>query len=206
MNNRLLITVAAIVALAVGFWSGQHENKPSSPSQKILSQKEKFQGVKLDPARKLGIPELQSGDGVAFSKQNLEGKWSLLFYGYTHCPDICPVTLNTVAAAKQQAGSFPQVVFVSVDPKRDTAKLVSEYVRYFDKDFIGVTGEEKMLQAMATQMSVVAMTVPSDKPDEYLVDHSSNLLLLNPAVELAAMLRPPHSVQSIQQALDVLIP
>jgi len=129
-----------------------------------------------------------------------------LFYGYTHCPDICPATLSMLAAAKKLAADkqqpFPQVVFVSVDPQRDKAALVADYVRYFDEDFIGVTGEEKLLQAMAMQMSVAAMAMPAEKPgDAYLVDHSANLMLLNPQVEMVAMLKPPFGADQVLQTI-----
>lgn len=203
-SSRYVIIVCAGLAMLAGFWFGQ-KNEQHNNQQASLTTATDFQGIKFNPARKLGIPHLQKDNEQLFSKQDLEGKWSLLFYGYTHCPDICPATLNTVAVAKRESRAFPQVVFVSVDPKRDDARLVNAYVRYFDKEFVGVTGEEKLLQAMAMQMSVASMSVPSDKPEEYLVDHSSNLLLLNPAVELVAMLRPPHTVQSIRQALDALM-
>lgn len=180
-------------------------NDDSSSSQTDVSRPQ-IQGFVLQTPRKIGVPELQNADGTVFDNAALTGKWSLLFYGYTHCPDICPTTLSTVAAARQEALSrpidFPQVIFISVDPKRDDAELVGEYVRYFDESFIGVTGEERMLQAMAQQMSVAAMVVPSDKPGEYLVDHSSNLMLINPQAELVAMLRPPHTVQSILDSIS----
>ena len=197
--NKIIISVAAVVALAAGFRFGQLGDEKSAPVIKI-------QGYVLETPRKIGVPELQQDNGNAFTKQDLTGHWSLLFYGYTHCPDICPTTLNSVAAAKQkfhgQSEYFPQVIFISVDPKRDDVELIGEYVRYFDEDFIGVTGEEKMLQAMAMQMSVVALAVPSDKPEEYLVDHSSNLMLLNPDAELVAMLRPPHTADGILKSLN----
>ncbi len=160
-----------------------------------------IQGFVLETPRNVGIPELSMADGTPFDKSVLEGRWNLVFYGYTHCPDICPITLSTVAEAKKQTGGFPQVVFISVDPKRDDAKLVGEYAAYFDPDFICVTGDEANLQAMAMQMSVVAEAQPADENGEYLVDHSSALMLLNPDVKLAAMLQPPHSVESIVDAV-----
>lgn len=201
MNNRLILTVAAVAALVAGYWFGQH-NTPAT--EKTASNS--IQGFVLKTPRKIGVPELLRDNGEAFTKQDLTGHWSLLFYGYTNCPDICPTTLSTIAAAKKQAATFPQVVFVSVDPKRDNAELIGEYVRYFDKDFIGVTGEEKMLQAMATQMSVAAMAMPPEKPgDAYLVDHSANLMLLNPDGNLMAILRPPHTVDTILHSINTVM-
>lgn len=202
MNNRLILTVAAVAALVAGYWFGQHNTAPATDD----AAGNPIQGFVLKTPRKIGVPELLRDNGEAFTKQDLTGHWSLLFYGYTNCPDVCPTTLSTIAAAKKQATDFPQVIFVSVDPKRDNAELIGEYVRYFDQDFIGVTGEEKMLQAMATQMSVAAMALPPEKPgDAYLVDHSANLMLLNPDGNLAAILRPPHSVDSILHSINTVM-
>ena len=201
MNTKLLLTVAAVAALIAGYWFGQQNTSTDTGAAQS-----EIQGFILKTPRKIGVPELTRDDGKPFTKQDLSGHWSLLFYGYTNCPDICPTTLSTIAAAKIQATDFPQVIFVSVDPKRDNAELVGEYVRYFDKDFIGVTGEEKMLQAMATQMSVAAMAMPPEKPgDAYLVDHSANLMLLDPDGNLVAMLRPPHSVDSILHSISTVV-
>ena len=203
MNNRLLLTLAAVIALLAGFWLGQSGTETTSPQ---ADQANSIQGFILKTPRKIGVPELIRDDGELFSLSDLTGHWSLLFYGYTNCPDICPTTLNTIAAAKKQADNFPQVVFVSVDPQRDNAQLVGDYVRYFDRDFVGVTGEEKLLQAMAAQMSVAAMAMPPEKPgDAYLVDHSANLMLLNPEGRMVAMLRPPHSVDSILHSINTVM-
>ncbi len=202
MNNKLILTIAAVAAITAGYWFGQHGTNPATENAASAN----IRGFVLKTPRKIGVPELLRDNGEAFTKQDLIGHWSLLFYGYTNCPDICPTTLSTIAAAKKQATDFPQVIFVSVDPKRDNAELIGEYVRYFDQDFIGVTGEEKMLQAMASQMSVAAMALPPEKPgDAYLVDHSANLLLLDPDGNLAAMLRPPHSVDSILHSINTVM-
>lgn len=202
MSNKLILTVAAVTALVAGYWFGEHNTNSTADS----AANNEIQGFVLKTPRKIGVPELVRDNGEAFTKQDLTGHWSLLFYGYTNCPDICPTTLSTIASAKKQASDFPQVIFISVDPKRDNGKLIGEYLGYFDKDFIGVTGEQKMLQAMASQMSVAAMAIPPEKPgDDYLVDHSANLMLLNPDGNLAAMLRPPHSVDSILHSINTVM-
>lgn len=164
----------------------------------------------LETPRKLAIPALQESNGGEFDMTSLQGKWSLLFFGYTHCPDVCPSTLNTVAQAKQEferAGvPFPQVVFVSIDPGRDNVTVLGEYVRYFDKDFIGATGEQKLLRAITVQTNSKFMVEPSENEVEYLVGHSLNLVLINPNVELVAVLSPTHSVESISNALQLFEP
>jgi len=203
MKNRqnVLLAITVIIALLAGFLFGQvfmdkQEFSPASSNHALL----------LETPRKLAIPALQQDNGERFDMASLEGKWSLLFFGFTNCPDVCPATLNTVAQAKkkhEQAHNtqFPQVIFISVDPQRDNVKLLGDYVRYFDKDFIGATGEEKLLRAITVQTYANFMTQPSENENEYQVGHSLNLVLINPNVEMVAVLSPPHSVENILEVL-----
>jgi protein SCO1 len=202
------ILLAAVAAMAIGFWLSSFD---------IVNPVPGFQGSLLDPPRRIAIPALIKDDGASFTQADITGHWSLMFFGYTHCPDVCPTALNALAAAKKAANDyfpgreFPHVIFVSVDPERDTTALLHDYVRYFDPDFTGVSGDEKMIQALTLQMSVVYMKVPSESTgnsandDNYLVDHSSAILLLNPEGELAAFLQPPHTPRSILDSLNKII-
>lgn len=204
MQPRTLFTfTAAALAAVIGMYISGQVNRDEISSGSAPSE---IQGFVLSTPRKLGVPTLTQGDGTVFDAEDLQGRWSLMFYGFTNCPDICPMTLSTVAAARKASVAFPQVVFVSVDPQRDAAELVGEYVSYFDDSFIGVTGEEKLLEAMARQMSVVAQAqAPAEPGGEYLVDHSSNLMLIDPDVRLVAMLKPPHSIETINRAISVVM-
>lgn len=110
--------------------------------------------------------------------------------------------------AEQNSTSFPQVIFISVDPERDKITMLGDYVRYFDKDFIAVTGEADMIKALTLQMSVVYMKMPaekSDDPAEYFIDHSSALLLLNPEGKLVAFLNPPHTAATILKDIATVV-
>ncbi|MBT8120838.1 MAG: SCO family protein, partial [Gammaproteobacteria bacterium] len=157
LNSKFVIVVAAVVAMSAGFWlsSQQQRDDMSVQKQKEIAEARNnyspVQGTILSPPRKIIIPELYRDDGEKFTLDDLTGHWSLLFFGYTHCPDICPVTLGIVAQAKKAATSinhmFPDVVFVSVDPERDKVEMLADYVQYFDKDFIGVTGDKEMIKA-----------------------------------------------------------
>ena len=103
---------------------------------------------------------------------------------------------------------FPEVFFISVDPDRDKVEMLAEYVQYFDKDFIGVTGDDSLIKALTLQMSVVYMKMAaSDASSEsdYLVDHSSALLLLNPDGKLVAFMNPPHEPKIILKDLQKVI-
>ena len=205
-NKRYLIFGAGItVAMISGFLLGQfvfdEQETASTPIRAMVP----------ETPRRLAMPVLQQGNGSNFNMASLQGRWSLLFFGYTNCPDVCPSTLNSVAQAKkeyekqalEQTGKqFPQVIFISVDPGRDTPEVLGEYVSYFDKDFIGATGEEKLLTAITVQTNSAFTTQPSKNENEYQVGHSLNLILINPDVELTAVLRPPHTAKSILDALQ----
>src|SRR5690606_4325734 len=124
-----------------------------------------------------------------------EGRWTLLVFGYTHCPDVCPVTLaqvrETRALLEQQSPALDvAAVFVSIDPERDTPDRVAAYVAAFDEDLVGVTGTAEAVAAFAGQLRVkYAPTRRS--PGRYLVDHSSAVALLTPRAELAALFSVP---------------
>jgi protein SCO1/2 len=206
-KNILIVVIAGFLAMAAGFWLASSNNQQSAPVSLQAEQVVGFHGTILPVARQLAVPELGKSDGSDFVTADLTGHWSLLFFGYTRCPDICPTTMSTLAAAKKQSpGPFPQVYFISVDPQRDTVKNLSAYVKYFDKDFIGITGSEKMLGAMALQSSVVFMKMPAESGSEndYLMDHSSALLLINPQAQLVAFINPPHTADSILKALVII--
>ncbi|MGB5520793.1 MAG: SCO family protein [Gammaproteobacteria bacterium] len=192
--KKLAVVLIAVMAMAAGFWMATQLTQPASVN---LPQ---IQGSVVNPARQIVVPDLIKHDGEAFMNEDLNNQWTLIFFGYTHCPDICPITMNVLAEAKKKAtGDFPQVVFISVDPQRDTVDLLGDYVHYFDPAFIGVTGDEKMIQALTLQTSVVYMRVPgaSGSENDYLVDHSSAVLLINPKGQLAAFLQAPHTPSSI---------
>lgn len=192
--KKLAVVLFAVIAMAAGFWLA---TQLTQPAQQAYPQ---IQGSFVNPPRQIAVPELSRHDGEAFTNEDLKGQWTLVFFGYTHCPDICPITMNVLAAAKQKAtADFPQVMLVSVDPQRDSIELLADYVHYFDPEFIGVTGEENMIQALTLQTSVVYMKVPgaSGNENDYLVDHSSSVLLINPKGQLTAFLKAPHTPSSI---------
>lgn len=205
-SNIYLLVIAGSFALAAGFWMSSAQKQPET-STSLAEQVAGFHGTVLPVARQLAIPELRKTDNTAFTVADLSGHWSLLFFGYTSCPDICPTTMAMLVAAKQKSDeTFPQVYFVSVDPQRDELAKLADYVKYFDQDFIGISGSEKMLGALALQTSVVFMKMPAEAGSEndYLMDHSSALLLVNPQAQLVAFINPPHTADSILKAIRVI--
>ena len=194
------VVLFASIAMSAGFWLASELRAPDGNTQ--------LQGVVLKPPRQIQVPELTKQDGTPFTNEDLNGQWTLLFFGYTHCPDVCPTTMNVLAEAKKKStGDFPQVVFISVDPQRDTVDVLGSYVHYFDPEFTGVTGDEKMIQALTLQASVLYMKVPGESGNEndYLVDHSSSVMLINPEVQLAAFLSAPHTPSSILESVNTIV-
>jgi protein SCO1/2 len=167
-------------------------------------------GTYLSPRRVLPEFSLIDQRGQPFGPQNLRGHWSLLFFGYTNCPDFCPATLSTLAAMEKRlraagAGVRPQVIFMSVDAKRDTPLQLAKYVPYFDPEFIGITAaDQPAVEAVARKLGVAVIIQP--KPDgSYTVDHSGAIFVLDPWGKLAAILTGPFTVDALQADFERIV-
>jgi protein SCO1/2 len=138
-----------------------------------------------------------------FNRESLLGAWSLMFFGYTHCPDICPTTLLVLKEVKAQIaqsteyGSDTQYIFVSVDGERDTPEKLAEYIHYFDPGFIGATGTTSQVNVLTRQLGIVYIRKPSQTAGQYFIDHSSAILLVNPQGEMVGQFSAPHLAQTI---------
>lgn len=126
--------------------------------------------------------------GKNFSNEDLKGKWTLFFIGYTFCPDICPTTLSNLDRVYSKLTAEPyrniQIVFVSVDPNRDKAEQLAEYVHYFNSEFIGVTSTHKQLWPFVQNLGLIYSIVDEGVAEPYyLVDHSASIVLINPKGE-----------------------
>lgn len=146
--------------------------------------------------------ELMDVNGEPITEALFEGQWSLAFFGYTHCPDVCPVTLqvmkNVVAKMEEQGQTPPQVVFVSVDPVRDTSADMKQYINYFNDSFIGITGQATHIKELADALGIVAVFTANDEdPENYIVDHTASLLLIDPERRIRAKVTPPHEADKI---------
>ncbi len=147
--------------------------------------------------------DLIDQDGKEFTLAQLQGKWSLLFFGYTYCPDICPTTLSDLKKFKVMLADTPweedtRVVLVSVDPARDTPEKLGEYVRYFDPEFIGVTGEFMALQKLAANVNAAFIKTMSEDGTSYQIDHTSNIVLVNPHGHYHGFFKPQATLSEGQ--------
>lgn len=134
--------------------------------------------------------------GQGFKPASLEGKWSLVFFGFTNCPDICPTTMATLAKLvknlDEELLAETQVVLVSVDPARDTKDVLAKYVPYFNPDFIGVTGDFIEIKRLANQLNVAfAKVVTNQETGDYTVDHGATVALINPRGHYHGFFKPP---------------
>jgi protein SCO1/2 len=159
-------------------------------------------GAQLVPSRALPDFNLIDQQGRSFGSANLHGHWSIMFFGYTNCPDFCPTTLSTLAALEKRLRAakgalLPQVLFVSVDAKRDTPEQLAKYVPYFDPSFIGLTAaDQPSIEAVARKLGVAVVITPM-QDGTYTVDHSGALFVLDPAGRLAAILTGPFTVPAL---------
>ncbi len=158
-------------------------------------------GTLLEPARPLPAIDFVDQHGAAFGPERLRGHWSLMFFGFTSCPDICPATLGVLAQVEKlladlPADRRPQVVLVSVDPKRDTPEQLAAYVKFFSPSFAGITGTQHAVDEFARQMGVPIAITELDGGG-YTVDHSASIFLINPAGEMRALFSTPHTPKLI---------
>ncbi len=194
----ILGLLAVLVAGGVSFTQLQQE-KPLPPPPAELN------AVLLPEYRQVTPFQLIGGEGQTFDLSNLEGKWSFIFFGYTHCPDICPTTLamlRLVAKNLQQTPAYyqnSQFLFVSVDPKRDKPANLKQFVSYFHPDFRTATGEKNEIDNLAKQLGAVYMFDGDLNSDDYIVNHSATVVLIDPQGRWVARFNPPHKASEIAE-------
>jgi protein SCO1/2 len=185
---RMAIFATAAAALGVATWLLLDTRTRAIPA---------IGGYVLAAPRALPNVALVDEHGAPFRPADFAGHWSFLYFGYTYCPDVCPLTLVELAALRQQLAATSvtartEFFLVSVDPKRDTPARLREYVAYFDAELRGLTGSAEALAALA-QATETLFEVPADPDgDNYLVSHSSNVVLLDPTGRVHAVFTPPH--------------
>ena len=160
----------------------------------------------IPPHGELAAFELRDQYNRTFDVARLRGKWSLLFFGYTHCPDVCPATLATLKQVHQLLGernTIIQYVFVTVDPERDTPEILANYVRYFHPDFLGISGPHDELDKLTQAMGVYYRLGKSTTGD-YPVDHSAAVFLVDPQARLRGLFSAPQNAQHMAANLKRL--
>jgi protein SCO1/2 len=158
----------------------------------------------FDTPRDPGAFELLDHNGKPFTRAQLAGRWTLIFFGFTHCPDICPTTLVELAELKAQLvdteAETTQMIMISVDPARDTPERLAEYVPYFHPKLLGVTGDFTDILSFAQRLNAPFRKV-SDPDNGYQMEHSANIALMNPRGDYHGFFRAPLDVPKMRVTL-----
>lgn len=200
---RTIWILLAFIAVVIGLFL----HKFLSP--RVLSPQElALNGaVVFDKPRIIPPFELVDQKGAPFTLERLQGKWSLVFFGFTTCPDICPTTLATLSqwykTLDKDIQAETQVIMVTVDPARDTPEKLSTYMQHFDKDFIGVTGEFLAIKTLTDQLNVAFNKVTLET--DYTVDHSAHLVLLNPYGHYHGIFKPPFQLGQLKTTYQSIV-
>lgn len=158
----------------------------------------------LPQSIKLSDVNLYDQNANTIHEQNLLGKWSLVFFGYTYCPDVCPTTLAELnRVASKVTSDELQVVLVSVDPERDNPKQLKTYIEYFNPKFQAWSGDINSIEVFARQLHIFFQKQPYG--ESYLMDHSSQVVLVNPAGEYQGFFTAPLNPQEMSDYLNSLI-
>ncbi|OGT56963.1 MAG: hypothetical protein A3E01_12755 [Gammaproteobacteria bacterium RIFCSPHIGHO2_12_FULL_63_22] len=206
-SRSTLLVLCAALAAGLGLYSAQRYFTPAA-NPPTVSQ-EQLKSVRLiNPPRVLAPYQLTRSDGSALGVDQLRGHWTIVFLGFTHCPDVCPTTLAELAKAQKTWATIaeprrPRVLFVSVDPERDTPAITGDYARFFNAETIAATADAAPLANFAATMGLVYMKVPLDEGG-YSMDHSATLVVLDPQGRQAGLIRPPLAWQQIADDLRLL--
>jgi protein SCO1 len=195
-HSIALAAVVAIVAVTSGILSARWLLKHHAGAQPAVAT-----ATLLVPPRPLPPLALVDQDNRPFGADRLRGGWSFVFFGFTSCPDVCPVTLTALAQtgkllADLPERSRPRVVMISVDPERDTPERLATYVKAFDPGFLGATGSRPAIEELAQRMGVLVAARSLDGGN-YTVDHTTSVFLVGPDGALRALFSAPHEPDKI---------
>ncbi|WOH36793.1 SCO family protein [Thalassotalea fonticola] len=197
--NKLLILILAVASTAIGAFVYQHHFNNQQPEHALMYQQPRT------------IPgfELTDHHGNAFTNEQLKGKWTLFFFGYTSCPDVCPVTLQELnyiyPQLKEITANNVQVALVTADPKRDTQVKLNSYIRYFNEEFFALRAGHEVLFPFARSLGLMYGIVEDTSDEYYLVNHSASIVLTNPHGQIQAIFKPvqtdPMAIPSIDSEI-----
>ncbi len=188
-----IVLAAALAGYMVSGWLGQVQ-PPTLVS-----------GTAMPAPRRVAAFKLTDQLGKPFGNAELAGTPSLMFFGYTHCPDVCPTTLALLAQLHREPQFAKlRVVFVTVDPERDDQSTMKQYVEAFNGNITGLTGSEAALAPLEADLKVVHATQALPGGD-YAVDHSSTLYYINARGALSAIFTPPFAIAKLRTDLSALL-
>ena len=181
--NKILIAIIIVAAALSGFLVFQTSFNLAQPEHSLY----------YKTPRTVNSFALTDHQGNTFSNEQLKGKWSWVFFGYTSCPDVCPTTLqelNFVYDELKAISKDTQVLLVSVDPQRDTVEKLSQYIAYFNTEFKALVADHAALFPFARNMGLMYAISDDNRHESYLVDHSASIVLINPQGQISAIFKP----------------
>ncbi|WP_348673143.1 SCO family protein [uncultured Abyssibacter sp.] len=196
MSKRLLLLIVVAPA-ALGLLVAMILRAPT-PVQSITL---------LDHPRPLPQTTLTTGEETTIVANAAGDQWRLMFFGFTHCPDICPTTLERLARVRGESELLRdrlRLEFVTVDPERDTPQTMQQYATYFDPDIRSLTGSTEAITELAEGAGIAFLRVPLDGGG-YTMDHSAALVLVNPAGAIAGYILPPWTVDVLRRDLETVV-
>ncbi len=204
--KRVFLTVGLTLALVLIVWYVVkpilEKNTPPIITSEITT------ATILKPKNLVTNFLLTDTTGKPFTEQSLLGQWTLMFFGYAQCPEICPRTLMTISELWKQVPPHLRFVFVSLDPKTDTVPLLKSFLGRFNPEFIGLTGEESVIQKLEKACGIYSWQDPGNKNDPSkakIIDHSATLLLINPEGRLHAVFSPPYHPEAMAKDLQQIL-
>ncbi|MDJ0928526.1 MAG: SCO family protein [Gammaproteobacteria bacterium] len=200
MRNKIIPVALAVVVFALGGWLGaQLAQQLRGRTDTVMTQA----ATVLPESRPLPVIDLRDADGQPYTTARLGGRWTMLFMGFANCGHVCPTTLFTLDQAIRKSSVPADVLFVSVDPERDTPDKLRAYVNGFNPQFIGVTGDSGQLDQLAIALGAPYQITKDD--GLYIVDHSAAVFLINPRGEFQALFSAPHDAAAIAADLQEII-
>jgi protein SCO1 len=203
--RRLFSIIAvALLALLLGLWV-RHNLQPKSVQLTLHT------ATVFNQPRSISPFQLTDDNGQPFTLENLKGHYSLLFFGFTHCPDLCPTALSMLnqmykKLASQPSLPLPQIVFISVDPEQDTPAVIKTYLSSFNSAFLGATGSKQQIDQLTQEMSVLyAKVTQAGDATHYTIDHSGTIILVNPKGEFYGVFTLPHDAQQIAADMQSIL-
>ena len=206
LKFSLMMTTIALAAMLAGVWLVASDRDNESQAM-LLPDRVMTLFSAPKPLTAFALTDHQNR---VFDLSRLKGKWSFLFFGYTHCPDVCPATLAVLARARDTIAKSAvgaedvQFVFISVDPNRDTAGKLKQYVDYFDTAFLGVTGNDAQIGNLARQLGAAYQVAFTPGMENYPVYHTTTVFLVDPQARYHAMFTPPLDAETISRRFRVL--
>ncbi len=202
--SMILGMLIIIAAIAIYFGVIRHQIQPRDV---------KIDGVYLTETRDINNFQLTDNNGKPFTKDNLKGHWTMMFFGFTNCATVCPTTMSALNQMYQMLQrelpdkKLPQIVLVSVDPERDTVERMNDYVSAFNSHFIGARANLAETMALQKQLHIAAakMQAEGQGKDHYTINHSAEVMLFNPDAKLQAYMSYPHQPEQMVKDYKLIL-